>query len=227
MSHLSWLTKLYVFACQKLYYELAWTYDWVSWLISFGRWPKWRLHALHYLSHPDQHNQQPYRLLEIGFGTGELLVHLTKNNFAAYGLELSPTMVGITAQKLDRAKLPVRCAQGRTEAMPFADAFFHTIIATFPTSFILDPATLTECTRLLPGPGSPNCAQGGTLIVVGLSVDLKPNWLQYMLPLFYGTPSPAFCQLVKNHLAEAGFAAKFTSYQDGCFVVSVIIAQKV
>jgi ubiquinone/menaquinone biosynthesis C-methylase UbiE len=227
MSHLSWLTKLYVLACQKLYHELAWSYDWVSWLISFGRWTNWRLHVLDYLPAPEQHGNRPYHLLEIGFGTGELLAQLSQRHFVIYGLELSPAMVGITLRKLRRMRAPAQCVQGCSQAMPFSDAFFDTIIATFPAPYILEPATLAECARLLPKAGLANCAQGGRLVVVGLTVALQPDWLQRIIPFFYGAPSPALAELVKSQFAKAGFAVEFATYQDGRFSISVIIAQKV
>lgn len=57
-------TQGYYWLAERLYNELAWAYDPVSWLVSLGQWDVWRKGALDYLTGK--------RILEIGFGTGEL-----------------------------------------------------------------------------------------------------------------------------------------------------------
>ncbi|MCS6844103.1 MAG: hypothetical protein NZ528_07260, partial [Caldilineales bacterium] len=54
--------RLYLWATQRLYNEFAWAYDAVAWLVSGGRWDRWRRLALDYVV------GQP--ILEVGFGTG-------------------------------------------------------------------------------------------------------------------------------------------------------------
>ena len=99
----SWITRLYLWACQRLYYEFAWSYDLVSWLVSAGRWDTWRCAALAYLRVEGSTQQDmDYRVLEIGFGTGELLVTMAQHGFTIYGLELSHVMQRVTQGKITR-----------------------------------------------------------------------------------------------------------------------------
>ncbi|HMN31690.1 MAG TPA: hypothetical protein PKE45_26310, partial [Caldilineaceae bacterium] len=71
----SWLARLYLLACQQLYHRWAWSYDWVSRLVSFGHWADWRLAALAHLPTARPAARSP-RVLELGFGTGELILEL-------------------------------------------------------------------------------------------------------------------------------------------------------
>lgn len=169
------INHLYRWACERLYAELAWSYDWVSWLVSLGQWQRWRALALA--------EMQGERILELGFGTGELLCAASATGRAIYGLELAPAMHGLTAQKLTQRGLATPRVQARAQAMPFADATFDTIVATFPAPYILETATLRECVRLLrPSPAGQNSAS--RLLIVGLWVRLRHPTLQRMMPLF-------------------------------------------
>ena len=69
---------------ERLYNELAWAYDPASWLISLGKWAAWRKEVLPFIA--------GRQVLEIGFGTGELIIELARRGFAVYGLERSQTM---------------------------------------------------------------------------------------------------------------------------------------
>ncbi len=115
------LARLYTGLEDRLYYELAPAYDAVSWLVSLGHWAKWRRLAL-----DDVAGQ---RVLEVGFGTGELLIEMARR--------------GVWATRV----------RGVAQAMPFAESSFDTLIATFPADFIFDPATVREAARLLTSGG--------------------------------------------------------------------------
>jgi len=138
-----WLFRL-------LYNQLAWTYDGVSWVVSLGKWRHWQRAAIPRLTGK--------RVLEVAFGTGNLLIDLAQASYRPCGLELSPSMVRIASRKLQRRGLAVPLCRGRAQMLPFAHQTFDTIVATFPTEFIYDPVSLDEMNRVL--------RPSGTLVIV-------------------------------------------------------------
>ena len=210
-----WLRRLYGWACERLYAELAWSYDWVSWLVSFGYWDRWRTLALDYL-----HGE---RVLEIGFGTGALLPRLAQQTALTVGLELSSAMQQQTARNLTRQSLRLPRVQARAQAMPFANGTFDTVLATFPAPYILHPTTLQECVRLLAPPTPIN--RGGRLVIVGLWVTLQDARWQRRMPFFYGHPSQEAQQRLIQLLQTAGLRATLEERAVGFAQVSVVVAE--
>jgi SAM-dependent methyltransferase len=174
---LTWLARLYIWATVRLYHEFAWAYDLVSWLVSLGRWSSWRSSALdHVVGH---------QVLEVGFGTGELLQEMADRGLQAVGLELSPAMHRITTRKLSRRRLAIPRLRARVQAAPFADGSFDSIICTFPAGYILEPMTVREISRLLRLPDLSDGHSGGRLIVVGMVVGMDCRlWRQSVQRLF-------------------------------------------
>jgi len=130
---------------QQLYYPLAPVYDWFSWLISAGQWRKWQRVALTYL--------QSGRVLDLGCGTGDLLVDLQKAGCSGVGLDLSAPMLHLARRKLAQANFPSPLCQGRAQQMPFAEQSFDSIVMTFPAPYIHHPATWAELKRTLQSDG--------------------------------------------------------------------------
>ena len=228
---MNWFTTLYAWACERLYAEFAGSYDRVSWLVSLGHWSDWRRAALHYLPLSTMERGQggevspPLRVLEIGFGTGELLLEMARRGIEATGLELSPAMHQVTATKLRRQGCDVPRVRAFAQAMPLADESFDAIISTFPAAYILDPATLRECARLLRKPQPAANLPGGRLVILGLWVEIDQSFLRQLAPLFYGAPSPAFLSLCESRLSAAGLKPTFTCYRTGSVNVSVVVAE--
>lgn len=129
------------FSFRLLYNELAWSYDLVSQLVSQGEWPRWQRASIPFLRGP--------RILELAFGTGDLLLDLMEHQYLVAGIDLSPAMVRIAARKLRRAGRPLHILRARAQALPFEQASFDAVVATFPTPFILDPNTRAEVWRAL------------------------------------------------------------------------------
>ncbi len=168
---LTWRARLYLWAAHRLYNEFAWAYDLVSWVVSLGHWSRWRGVALDHVT--------GQRVLELGFGTGELLIEMARRDWQVCGLELSPAMHRVASRKMRRRGVWVPRVRGYAQAMPFADGGFDTIIATFPAGYILSPATLREAARLLRPPDPATNTRGGRFIIAGLlfetdSVILRP-----------------------------------------------------
>lgn len=137
-------------AFHLLYHQLAWTYDFVSTLVSLGKWRDWQRAALPFLQGPC--------VLELGHGPGHMLITLSDRGDFAVGLDLSPQM-GRLAQRTAREKYrPARLVRSRAEELPFADHTFDSILATFPTPYILAPATIDSAYQTL--------KPGGRLVIV-------------------------------------------------------------
>jgi len=204
------IRRLYGWACERLYHECAGSYDWISQLVSAGAWPAWRRLALDEV--------RGMRVLEIGFGTGGLLVELAERGGQVWGLELSPAMQRVAARRLAGRRLNPPRVQAPGQAMPFVAGAFDTIVATFPAPYILAPATLAECGRVL--------GTAGRLVVVGLWVTPRLASLRRWLPLFYADPAPEQLAAMAQRFTAAGFAVRWRVHASGWAQVPVLIAEK-
>ncbi len=157
---LRWVGRLYLWLTERLYHEFAWAYDLVSWLVSLGRWDAWRKQVIPHL--------RGERVLELGFGTGELLMELNRRGYQVVGLELSAEMQRVAGRKLRRKGFAlIPRVRGQAQRLPFASASFDSATATFPAGYIFDAETLAEVRRVLRvGEGA------GRFVIVGLSVDV-------------------------------------------------------
>ncbi len=183
------------FAFHLLYNQLAWTYDLVAWLVSFGDWAAWRRAAALFLREGPS--------LELAYGTGGLMADLTARGLALVGLDLSPTMGRLARRRLLQRGLPLRLVRGRAQALPFPDGAFANVIATFPTDFILAPQTLEAIIRVL--------QPGGRLVIVAMGTLRGPGLLRRFVEWLYritgqreiSRPGPL------ERLAAAGFDARW------------------
>jgi SAM-dependent methyltransferase len=141
-----------------LYNQFAWTYDLVAWVVSLGQWRDWGRAAIPYLDGE--------RVLELAHGPGHLLVSLADRGLAPIGLDLSPYMGRLARRRLAKAGLSVPLVRARAQALPFHDGCLDSVVVTFPTEFILDPATLAEAARVLSNPNPDEGVSGGRLVVV-------------------------------------------------------------
>jgi len=222
---MNWAVILYAWACERLYKEFAWSYDGVSWLVSLGRWASWRRMALTHLPTPDPTTRLSPRILELGFGTGELLIEMAQRQLIVCGLELAAPMQRVTQRKLARRQLVIPCVRALAQAMPFSGDSFDAIVATFPAPYILQPATLQECARLLRTPTQ--YQPGGRLVIVGLWVDWESPLLRRLAGVFYGTPNLSFIQQVETRLEAAGFAVTIQEQRDRHVCVGIVVGEKI
>lgn len=133
-----------------LYREMAWSYDLVSQIVSLGHWRDWQRVAMRYARGP--------WVLDLAFGTGNLLLDWHATGMTPVGVDLSPQMARIVARKVRARGLPLTLARGRAQALPFADETFDGVVSTFPAGFILEQATVEEVIRVL--------RPGGRFVVV-------------------------------------------------------------
>jgi ubiquinone/menaquinone biosynthesis C-methylase UbiE len=200
------------FGFRLLYNELAWTYDWVSWAVSLGQWRHWQRAVI-----PRLNGQ---RVLEVAFGTGDLLVDMMAIGYRPYGLDLSPYMIRIARAKLAKKGMAAPLYQGRVQALPFANGVFDSVAITFPTDFICQPSVLAEISRVLSLSGRLVVVDEGYLLGCGL-LGRFVNWLY----IFTGQREPR--PELKALLRRTGFAIAQEEYSNRISTVHIMIATKV
>lgn len=215
----------------RMLFELLYhnrTLYWLASTIPFaGQWRTWQRLVLPRIVGTD--------VLEVGCGIGTLLADMMAAGYTCTAVERSPQMIAASRTELRRrgfrdAQDIVR--QGSVQRLPFADASFDTVVSTFPTEYIYDPAALAEIARVL--------RPGGRLVVV-LAAALLPT-SAYLLPfiavqkLVYGKPAPSrtgddiggvrrFHPLA-TLLARAGLAARGERVRGPFWVAHLVLAEK-
>ena len=157
------------FAFWVLYNPLAWMYDWVSRAVSLGRWREWQRAGLAEL--------RGRRVLELAFGTGDMLLDLNAAQHDPVGLDLSPDMIRIARHKLRREGVFVPLVRGRCQQLPFAALSFDSVLSTFPADFVTAPETLSEIARVM--------RPGGRAVVVVMAQFLPSSLWEGFLEWLY------------------------------------------
>lgn len=199
---------VYGWATLRLYNEFAWAYDPISSFVGGGRWDAWRRVALDHVRGP--------RVLELGFGTGELLIAMRERGLRPVGLDLSRAMHHVTARKLASRRVAVPRLLARAERLPFASRSFDSVLSTFPAGYIVEEPTLTEIARVL--------APGGLLVIGALTVEV-PRSLRYPLSVVPGGSWDRFWGYFEGVCGEVGLDASVTWRDDGAARVPVIVCE--
>jgi ubiquinone/menaquinone biosynthesis C-methylase UbiE len=196
-----------------LYHEMAWTYDLVAWLVSFGQWTAWGRAAIPHL--------RGRRVLELAHGPGHLLVAMSRAGFAPVGLDLSPQMGRLARKRLQtQGGIPIPpLVRARAQALPFRAGSFDSVVSTFPTEFIFEPATLKEMARVM--------GQGGRAVVVAGVVFNASLPARLLKRLYDATdqhePPPLG---LADALADAGLTLEREREQVGLVDVLIAVAKK-
>jgi ubiquinone/menaquinone biosynthesis C-methylase UbiE len=205
------------FAFQLLYNQLAFTYDAVAWLVSFGQWRAWGRTALDRVRGP--------RVLELGHGPGHLLIALGRaGRCQPIGVDISPHMIAQAQQRIRRAALGVSIPQVRcrVEALPFRSGTFDSAVSVsvFPTEYIAQPRTLAEAARV-------THEQGRLIVVVGAQFGQHPpgtrfvDWL-YRIPGQCEPPAEAEPDVFKR----LNLTAHVETEKVGASTVTIVVAEK-
>ncbi len=207
------------FFFHHLYHRLAWGYDAVAAGVSLGHWRDWIMAVLPFLGDGS--------VLELAFGTGMLQAALiAEQRPLVAGLDPSPQMARLARKRLvmSGTRAP-RLARASAQNLPYRNGAFDTAVATFPSAFIVDPATLGEVHRVL--------RPGGRLIILPVAwltgkgpMDRAAAWL------FAATrQSPArSAEEAARHftipLENAGFSASFRHVEANSSAVLVIVGTR-
>jgi ubiquinone/menaquinone biosynthesis C-methylase UbiE len=203
--------RLYFWLAERLYNELAWSYDMVSWLVSLGNWDRVRRWALEYIS-PGE------RVLELGFGTGALLLALEVGGWQAVGVERSGAMQRVARRRLRQAGVQAQRVQAEAQSLPFTSGCFDALLATYPAGYILEDKTWQEARRVLKEPGDPAQASS-RVVVVGLTVYPKGNNRPQSKP-------ERIWETFQVLVTAAGFALRIERRTHGRVEIPVAIAEK-
>lgn len=178
----TWHARLALAAFDQLYRNA--TLYWLASTIPFaGQWRTWQRLALPRLRGHD--------VLEVGCGPGWLLADMVAAGYACHAIDASPQMVATARRTLKRRHLAAASttiSQARVQTIPFPDASFDSVVSTFPTPYIADPAALREIARVL--------RPGGRLVIIEGANLLPRGPLLWLLT--------QIARLVYGRAAEAG-----------------------
>ncbi|HKZ56057.1 MAG TPA: methyltransferase domain-containing protein [Anaerolineales bacterium] len=131
-------------------------YDFVAWSSSAGQWRTWQQAALETL--PED------RLLEIGHGPGHLLLQVRSAGRFVVGVDFSHQMTRMAARRLRREGWAACVVRARAQQLPFRSQAFNAAYSTFPSEYILEPASASEAARVV--------KPGGRIVVVPGVADI-------------------------------------------------------
>lgn len=210
---MSLVARFLRFFFHHLYHGLAFTYDLVAWLVSFGKWNQWIEMILPYI--------EGRRTLELGHGPGHLLRILLMRGQFAVGLDESPQMGRLARRRLLRAgeTLP-KLTRGLGQALPFPAETFDTIVATFPAEYIFEPHTISEAWRTL--------KNGSRMVVLPVAWP-RNRFLAWLFRLTRQSPSEAL-RVVETNMsqpfARAGFNVRVEVRDVKSSRLLLVLAQK-
>jgi SAM-dependent methyltransferase len=172
-------------------YKNRYLYRFASTVPFAGQWRIWQRLVLPRIYGKD--------VLELGCGLGDLQADMLEAGFTCHAVEHSPEMVSAARATLKRRKVgkEAQVMQGSAQHLPFDAASFDTVVSTFPSEYIYDPATISEIERVLRPEGRLIVIEGANLLPVGF---VQP-FLVGVQALVYG-PAAVFGPRAQRNLDE-------------------------
>jgi len=196
-----------------LYTTLAWTYDWVAYIVSSGQWQAWGRAALPHIGGGP--------VLELAHGPGHLLVAMAERGIETIGLDLSPNMGRLARERLRHSgNADVPLIRARAQAMPFRDGTLGSLVATFPAEFIAESETHREIIRILNPRGRLVVVIGARLAEEHLSSRIL-SWIYRVT----GQEIPPV-ERVEQFVSTLGLSAQIDWEPVGSTQVMMLIADK-
>ena len=149
---------------RRRYDRIAPVYDAIEWVVEWAFFRRWRRELWQEVP--------PGRILEVGVGTGKNLeFHLDHHDVV--GIDLSPRMLSQARARAARFELDVDLREADAQELPFSDAAFDAVVASFVFCSVPDPARgLREARRVL--------KPGGTLVLLEHVVSHR-RWLARLM----------------------------------------------
>jgi phosphatidylethanolamine/phosphatidyl-N-methylethanolamine N-methyltransferase len=142
---------------RRRYDRIAPLYDALEWLME-RRARRWRRDQWALV--------QGRRILELGVGTGRNMLHYPRDR-EVVATDISPRMLARAERRAGRYGVRARLELADAQALPYADASFDTVVATFVFCSVPDPLRgLREALRVL--------APGGQLLLVEHVLSRRP-----------------------------------------------------
>jgi ubiquinone/menaquinone biosynthesis C-methylase UbiE len=121
-------------------------------------------------------------ILDLGCGSGNILIDLSKKVKIAYGADISSNALNFISKRIEKENIKnIKLVKIESQELPFENSFFDKIIATELIEHLEDPSYLIkECFRILK--------------LNGLLILTTPNYhsfwpiLEYLSDLFHLTP---------------------------------------
>lgn len=187
-------TRFLFFFFYLIYEPLAWSYDFVAWVVSLGRWKSWVYSTLPQLPGP--------RVLELGHGPGHLQVALHQKGLRVFAIDRSAPMGRLAHQRLVKAGCTPNLVRATAEHLPFPRKAFNQLVATFPSEYIVQAGTLADAHRAL--------ASNGSLVVLPVAwIRGSRLWDRAAAWLFRATgQAPDWNPRFTEPLLRAGFSVE-------------------
>ncbi len=205
------LFRLLRFAFHLFYNPFAFTYDFVSALVSLGRWRSWTRATIPRITGT--------RVLEVPCGTGNLLLDLSAAGYAPIGADLSASMLSITRGKMHRSGTRALLVRACAQALPFRNGGFDSVVMTFPPGFVYDPSAFGELRRVLDDRGRLIWVDGARFRS-GVWGRMVNRWIGFV------GDELEFERTIKQVLNNASFDAQVEWVEDDMSIVAVAVATK-